>query len=80
MPYADWGGLVRLDIMEMQFNSITGEIPNTITSLPELTYVNLSNNRFKGTVPVLWAAQKLEGFDVSVNDLEQRNVWGRWNG
>ena len=37
--------------------------------LPELTYVNLSYNKFKGPVLILEAAQKLEGLDVSGNGL-----------
>ena len=71
----DWADFTQLEIVELQFNDFFGNIPINWQYLPALTYVNLSYNRLSGTIPVLSSAQKLEGFDLSGNNLNDEFPW-----
>ena len=58
-------------MIEFQFNKITGIIPDDWKYLTKLTYVNLSDNQMTGLIPILWGAQKLEGLDLTNNNLQK---------
>ena len=70
-----WADFTQLEMIELQNNRFTGEIPRNWAYLTELTYVNLSNNTFTGTIPVLRGAQKLEGIDFGSNTLADDFPW-----
>lgn len=52
-------------MLEVQYNFLNGFVVPSMRFLPELTYVNLSFNKFEGPALVLEAAQKLEGLDMT---------------
>lgn len=41
----------KISMLYASYNKITGSIPNTICSLVELTFLNLSNNEISGKLP-----------------------------
>ncbi|KAJ3694389.1 hypothetical protein LUZ60_009869 [Juncus effusus] len=62
--------LTFLKSIDLSGNYLTGEIPQTITSLLGLINLNLSNNNLKGTIPVeIGKMQPLESLDLRMNEL-----------
>ncbi|KAA8531508.1 hypothetical protein F0562_006139 [Nyssa sinensis] len=60
-----------LESLNLNDNSLEGEIPEILSSNPALTQLKLFNNSFSGTLPVnLGRNSNLEDFDVSGNEFE----------
>ncbi|KAL2499510.1 Leucine-rich repeat protein kinase family protein [Abeliophyllum distichum] len=55
--------------LDLSFKSLTGPLPPSITKLIHLKELNLSNNRFTGTIPEFAASSVLTSVDLSHNDL-----------
>jgi Leucine-rich repeat (LRR) protein len=56
--------------MDLSSNNLIGEIPEQLTSLHGLRFLNLSNNQLHGKIPEKINAMKLlESLDVSMNQL-----------
>ncbi|XP_066334098.1 receptor-like protein EIX2 [Miscanthus floridulus] len=61
---------LNMTVIDLSFNSITGEIPEEIATLDGLLNLNLSKNHFSGNVPSkIGAMQSLESLDLSGNKL-----------
>jgi Leucine-rich repeat (LRR) protein len=61
---------LNMTVIDLSFNSITGEIPEEIVTLDGLLNLNLSKNHFSGNVPSkIGAMQSLESLDLSGNKL-----------
>ncbi|WCJ39123.1 Receptor-like protein EIX1 [Euphorbia peplus] len=59
-----------LGFLDLSNNKLVGEIPDGITSLPNLLSLNLSHNLLGGRIPEdIGAMQKLEALDLSQNQL-----------
>jgi hypothetical protein len=43
--------LLNLEVLDLSWNAIEGEIPSFITKLTKLKFLNLSNNILEGTIP-----------------------------
>ncbi|KAF6168642.1 hypothetical protein GIB67_005254 [Kingdonia uniflora] len=62
--------LELVTIMDLSFNSLSGEIPQEITNLLILRYLLLSNNHFTGKIPEkIGDMVSLENLDLSKNQL-----------
>ncbi|KAA8546629.1 hypothetical protein F0562_002632 [Nyssa sinensis] len=60
-----------LESLNVNDNSLEGEVPEILSSNPKLTQLKLFNNRFCGILPVnLGRNSDLEDIDVSVNEFE----------
>ncbi|CAI9752965.1 unnamed protein product [Fraxinus pennsylvanica] len=55
--------------LDLSFESLTGPLPPSITKLIHLKELNLSNNRFTGSIPEFPASSALTSVDLSHNDL-----------
>ena len=64
-----WENLTKLEIIELQYNVLTGSIPNSMRFLPELIYLNFSFNKLQGPIKILTSSQKLQGLDFSNNEF-----------
>lgn len=71
-----WGALPpkvdrfwSLEVMNFSSNFIDNEIPSSISSIKNLTVVDLSNNLLNGNVPDLKGLQNLEILDLGSNHL-----------
>uniref|UniRef100_A0A0E0NA29 non-specific serine/threonine protein kinase n=1 Tax=Oryza rufipogon TaxID=4529 RepID=A0A0E0NA29_ORYRU len=63
--------LKALDMLDLSYNSFSGEIPQAICKLTDLEMLDLSNNNLTGTIPLqLSKLHFLSAFNVSNNDLE----------
>ncbi|KAH0731607.1 hypothetical protein KY289_002795 [Solanum tuberosum] len=59
-----------LDLIDLSFNNLHGEIPNEITGLSALGTLNLSWNQLSGRIPEdIGSMQQLETLDLSSNHL-----------
>uniref|UniRef100_Q949G8 HcrVf2 protein n=3 Tax=Malus TaxID=3749 RepID=Q949G8_9ROSA len=57
--------------MDLSCNFMYGEIPEELTGLLALQYLNLSNNRFTGRIPSkIGSMAQLESLDFSMNQLD----------
>jgi hypothetical protein len=66
--YSDTFALVTS--IDLSSNNLIGEIPEQLTSLQGLRFLNLSNNQLHGKIPEKINAMKLlESLDVSMNQL-----------
>ncbi|GMI92526.1 MORE LATERAL GROWTH1 [Hibiscus trionum] len=64
-PLSNCSSLVRI---RLEDNSFSGEIPLTLSRLPDVTYIDFSGNRFTGGIPSdISQASKLQYFNVSNN-------------
>ncbi|KAK8550478.1 hypothetical protein V6N13_118996 [Hibiscus sabdariffa] len=64
-PLSNCSSLVRI---RLEDNSFSGEIPLTLSHLPDVTYIDFSGNRFTGGIPSdISQASKLQYFNVSNN-------------
>ncbi|KAJ3694387.1 hypothetical protein LUZ60_009867 [Juncus effusus] len=62
--------LFFLKSIDLSGNSLTGEIPQRITTLLGLINLNLSNNKLKGSIPVEIGKMKLlDSLDLRMNEL-----------
>ncbi|KAK2989945.1 hypothetical protein RJ640_019343 [Escallonia rubra] len=62
--------LALVNIIDFSGNSLTGEIPEEITSLSTLGALNLSHNQLKGWIPhKVGGLHRLESLDLSCNHL-----------
>ncbi|CAA2986485.1 nodulation receptor kinase-like [Olea europaea var. sylvestris] len=55
--------------LDLSFRSLTGPLPPSITNLIHLKELNLSNNRFNGSIPKFPVSSVLTSVDLSHNDL-----------
>ncbi|KAL6320583.1 hypothetical protein AAG906_008583 [Vitis piasezkii] len=56
--------------MDLSSNKLSGEIPEELTDLHGLIFLNLSNNHLQGKIPVkIGAMTSLESLDLSMNGL-----------
>ncbi|VAI53464.1 unnamed protein product [Triticum turgidum subsp. durum] len=64
------GGIIDMVNLDLSCNSLTGEIPEEISTLMELKNLNLSWNNFNGKIPEnVGALMQVESLDLSHNDL-----------
>ncbi|XP_044405983.1 receptor-like protein EIX2 [Triticum aestivum] len=64
------GEIIYMVNLDLSCNSLTGEIPEEISTLMELKNLNLSWNNFNGKIPEnVGALMKVESLDLSHNDL-----------
>lgn len=64
------GNLYLVNSLDLSYNSLSGEIPESIMSLSGLRFLNLSMNYLSGRVPEkIGDLKMLESFDVSRNKL-----------
>ncbi|XP_039071526.1 leucine-rich repeat receptor-like protein kinase TDR isoform X2 [Hibiscus syriacus] len=64
-PLSNCSSLVRI---RLEDNSFSGEIPLTLSHLPDVTYIDFSRNRFTGGIPSdFFQASRLQYFNVSNN-------------
>ena len=62
--------LALVTSMDLSSNSLMGEIPQELTSLYGLQFLNLFNNQLHGKIPeTINAMNMFESFDVSMNKL-----------
>lgn len=62
--------LALITSMDLSRNNLVGEIPQELTSLYSLQFLNLSNNQLIGKIPETIRAMKfLESLDISMNQL-----------
>ncbi|PWZ38829.1 putative LRR receptor-like serine/threonine-protein kinase [Zea mays] len=47
----DFSNFVNLYLLDLSFNNITGQIPQSILNLPSLSYLFLGNNSLSGSLP-----------------------------
>ncbi|KAL5577713.1 hypothetical protein UlMin_019412 [Ulmus minor] len=64
---SDIGESQLLSRLDLSFNNITGQIPNSLFR-NNLTYLFLGNNSFSGTIPSQWS-DSLQNIDLSYNYL-----------
>ncbi|GAA0153989.1 hypothetical protein LIER_12095 [Lithospermum erythrorhizon] len=72
MPLLLWEGLDGVVEVDLSNNSLTGQIPSSLFSLPSIEELQLSNNNFSGKiseVPSLHSS-KLKSLQLSENNLE----------
>ncbi|CAL4997348.1 unnamed protein product [Urochloa decumbens] len=60
--------LTGLTLLDLSFNNITGQIPQSILSLENLGFLFLGNNTLSGTLPAL-KSPSLKNMDFSYNHL-----------
>lgn len=63
--------LEKLEILEVQNNQMTGELPACLaTAMPSLQKLDASNNQFSGPIPAgFFGLEELESLNLSGNDL-----------
>ncbi|KAJ0985765.1 hypothetical protein J5N97_004121 [Dioscorea zingiberensis] len=65
-----WQNLRNLVNMDLAYNSLTGEIPESMTSLKRLRYIALDNNKIRGSVPAKLASMpSLKALYLNGNNL-----------
>jgi Leucine-rich repeat (LRR) protein len=60
--------LSRLNLLDLSFNNITGEVPQSILNLNSLRYLFLGNNSLTGSLPDV-KSSSLNNLDFSYNQL-----------
>nr|ABY90094.1 receptor kinase [Casuarina glauca] len=65
-PYNDSSIITSLNLSSW---NLQGSIPSRITELPDIETLDLSKNRFNGSIPDFPADSKLTSVDISHNDL-----------
>lgn len=70
LPHAVWADSA-IEFLYLQHNSIQGNI-DSIATLEQLTYVDLSNNEFTGHIPAELGAklQRLDALHLAMNNLD----------
>ncbi|KAG5569084.1 hypothetical protein H5410_058850 [Solanum commersonii] len=63
-------GLQNLNTLRLSNNSLNGEIPSWIFSLPLLSQLDLSNNHFSGQLKEFSNNSVLVGVDISENEMQ----------
>ncbi|XP_047334946.1 probable LRR receptor-like serine/threonine-protein kinase At1g07650 isoform X2 [Impatiens glandulifera] len=66
------GELVKLKILDLSFNNLTGEIPSSFNKLLKVDFMYLTENRLVGPLQE-WMISKNWNLDVSYNNF----TWGR---
>ncbi|XP_061954830.1 receptor like protein 22-like [Populus nigra] len=76
------GELQKLSRIELAAagNNFTGRIPNSMANLTQLFYLDLSSNKFTGTLPSFRKSKNLTYVDVSRNQLEGEIPSSHWEG
>jgi Leucine-rich repeat (LRR) protein len=67
-----WEELLNLEILDLSYNSLNGDIPVSLFHLPSLQVLQLSNNQFSGQLKEFSniSSYKLLQLDLSNNELE----------
>ncbi|KAJ1288757.1 hypothetical protein BS78_02G112500 [Paspalum vaginatum] len=72
--------LANLTLLDLSFNSITGQIPQSILTMEKLEFLFLGNNSLTGSLPELKSAS-LQNLDFSYNQLSgSLPPWATENG
>ncbi|XP_047047656.1 probable LRR receptor-like serine/threonine-protein kinase At1g56140 [Lolium rigidum] len=64
----DFSNFTRLGLLDLSFNNITGQIPQTLFNLSSLSFLFLGNNSLSGTLPSS-IGSLLKNLDFSYNQL-----------
>ncbi|KAF2935850.1 hypothetical protein DAI22_04g261300 [Oryza sativa Japonica Group] len=64
----DFSKFGSLNLLDLSFNNITGQIPPSIVNLPSLTFLFLGNNSLSGSLPAM-KSPLLSNLDFSYNHL-----------
>ncbi|PWA52170.1 serine/threonine/dual specificity protein kinase, catalytic domain-containing protein [Artemisia annua] len=68
-------GLVKsLEIVRLDRNALSGDVPSNFNNLTNATELYLSNNQLTGPVPNLTGMNSLNYVDLSNNDFEQTKI------
>uniref|UniRef100_A0A7N2MVF6 Verticillium wilt resistance-like protein n=1 Tax=Quercus lobata TaxID=97700 RepID=A0A7N2MVF6_QUELO len=65
-----WKDLLKLVNLDLSYNSLEGNIPYSLFSLPSLQRLRLSNNQFSGRLEFNLSSTLLNFLDLSSNNLE----------
>ncbi|KAK4582394.1 hypothetical protein RGQ29_025535 [Quercus rubra] len=65
-----WKDLLKLVSLDLCYNSLEGNIPDSLFSLPSLQILQLSNNQFSGRLEFNVSSHLLNTLDLSSNNLE----------
>ncbi|KAK4582391.1 hypothetical protein RGQ29_025532 [Quercus rubra] len=65
-----WKDLLKLVSLDLGYNSLEGNIPDSLFSLPSLQILQLSNNQFSGRLEFNVSSHLLNTLDLSSNNLE----------
>uniref|UniRef100_A0A0E0MKC0 non-specific serine/threonine protein kinase n=1 Tax=Oryza punctata TaxID=4537 RepID=A0A0E0MKC0_ORYPU len=68
MPLSNFSGFPLLEVLDLSFNSFSGDASTQLNSLPKLRSLNLSNNNLVGDVPTSMAPS-LEELVLSINNF-----------
>ncbi|XP_071733630.1 leucine-rich repeat receptor protein kinase HPCA1-like [Rutidosis leptorrhynchoides] len=68
------GLVVSLEIVRLDRNHLTEQVPSNINRLTNLTDLSLSNNRLTGPIPDLTGLNLLNSVDLSNNSFDQSSV------
>ncbi|KAL6134839.1 hypothetical protein ACLB2K_067067 [Fragaria x ananassa] len=68
LPDGLFSSLFSLQVLDLSFNRLNGQLPNSPTEASKLEIVDLSSNYFNGTIPSV-ASDSLSFFNVSKNSL-----------
>ena len=61
----------RVDVLDLEDNNLSGEIPPDVGELSELTYLRLNKNGIRGTIPSeIGRLSELDALLLGDNDLE----------
>ncbi|CAM0902809.1 unnamed protein product [Alopecurus aequalis] len=67
----DFSKFTKLNLLDLSFNNITGQIPQTLLNLNSLTFLFLGNNSLSGSLPSS-VRSSLKNLDFSYNQLSGR--------
>ncbi|KVH96193.1 LRR receptor-like serine/threonine-protein kinase RPK2 [Cynara cardunculus var. scolymus] len=76
----DFTHLKNLKVLNLGFNRLFGEIPNSLSDCQDLSVLNLAGNRIEGIVPAfLGNFVKLKGINLSLNRFMGSLMDGFWS-
>ena len=72
---AVWSSTAPLQMLSLALNSVTGSLPANSDSLSQLTYLDVSQNKLHGTVPLDWLQA-----DQLLSHMSVMSVGAVWDG